>query len=434
MNAEVTPLVSPAEIPPTNGMDRVIQRRRPMWPIGLAVAAIAGAVALVLVLRSGSGPSLRVQSQHISVSSVTNGRFDDFIPIRGRIAPLKTVFLDAIEGGRVEEVLVEDGAVVAAGQLLARLSNSRLQLDVIGREAEITEQQNNLSSLALSLERNRLEHKRQLIEAEYQITRLDRLVRRRQGLVGNGLVSAEELQDLQDEFEYWQRRRTVRQEAQVSDERLQEAQLVQLRDSVTQLSKNLVIARSNLDSLNVRAPVAGKLTSFSIEVGQSLARGERYGQIDDPSNFKLVISIDEFYLNRIDLGQQAVVNHAGSEYPLEISKIYPQVRDGQFLADMRFVDAQPANARRGQTLRAQLFLGAPEPAVLIPNGAFYQDTGGQWVFVLNADSSQAVRRTVTLGRRNATYIEVLDGLQVGERIITSPYVSFLDMQRLALTD
>ena len=193
------------------------------------------------------------------------------------------------------------------------------------------------------------------------------------------------------------------------------------------------ISRKNLDALNVRAPIAGKVSGLIVEVGQSIARGGRIGQLDDPANFKLRASLDEYYLNRVDIGQSAFFERGGTDYELTVSKLYPQVKNGQFEIDLLFVGAEPTQIRRGQTLQGKLTLGDPAPAKLIANGAFYQDTGGNWLFVLTADGSQAVRRNVKLGRRNARFIEVLDGLDVGEQVITSSYGSFGEIDRLKLT-
>ncbi|MEM8799981.1 MAG: efflux RND transporter periplasmic adaptor subunit [Pseudomonadota bacterium] len=419
-----------------HGMDRQIERRVPKWA---RAAAIAAAIVLtivigLMVLMPEGGRTLRVQGDRVVVSTVTRGQFEDFIPVRGRVTPLKTIYLDAIEGGRVEEVLVEDGTAVEAGQLIVKLSNTALQLDVIAREAEVTEQLNNLNTLELQLEQNRLNHRRTLVQVDYDIKRLGRLVERREQLMAKGHVSQQDLDDVQDELNYREQLKAVTLEAQKTDERLQNAQMVQLRESADTLKRNLVVARRNLDALNVRAPVAGKLTALNADVGQSLSRGERIGQIDDPENFKLTALIDEFYLPRVDIGQTARVEVAGRAYELEIVKIYPQVRNGQFEVDLVFGGDTPSGIRRGQTLQTKLSLGDPSPALLIPNGAFYQDTGGNWVFVIASDGSAAVRRTVKLGRRNARFIEVLDGLETGEKVITSPYTSYLEMQRLDLQD
>lgn len=416
-------------------MDRKVERPRRTWvKVG---GGVAGALILLLgwlAFSGGGGRALQVDSQRISVSPVTRGTFEDFIPIRGSVTPRRTVFLDSIEGGRVEQRLVEDGALVEAGQVLAILSNTSLQLEVTRNEALATEQLNDMRTLELQLEQNRLEHKRNLVEIDYQIKRLTRVIARQEGLAARGVAAQGQIEDARDELEYFQNRRTVTLESQAADARLQETQLVFLRENTERLEKNVEFARANLESLNVRAPVPGKLSGFDIEVGQSISRGGRLGQIDDPDNFKLSASIDEFYLSRIQIGQRASYEKGSNRHELAISKIYPQVNNGQFEADLIFNNEEPAGIRRGQTIQLKLTLGDASEATLIPNGAFFQDTGGNWIFVVNADGSEAVRRSVRLGRRNSRFIEVLEGLEVGEQVVTSPYTSYLDMQRLKLNE
>jgi len=369
------------------------------------------------------GRSLSVNAQRITVSTVTTGTFEDFIPLRGRLVPRSTVFLDAIEGGRVEQILVEDGAIVEAGDMIAVLSNTNLQLEVLGREAAVTEQLNNMRTIELQLEQNRLSHKRNLVEIDYQITRLSREINRQRELISKNLVSQSTIDQLEDEHTYYRNRREVTLESQETDARMQEQQL----------QAGLKFARKNLDDLSVRAPVAGKLSGFNIEIGQSIARGGRLGQIDDPDGYKLNARIDEYYLGRVDLQQVATAEHNGSELDLQVSKIYPQVNEGQFEVDMTFAE-QPEGLRRGQTLQTRLTLGDNSDATLIPNGAFYQETGGNWVFVVAPGGGEAVKRSVRLGRRNTKFIEVLDGLEPGEKVITSPYTSFVGMDRLNLDE
>jgi len=415
------------------GMDRVVRRKMPLSrKVGYAAAALLlllGAWWLAGLLLGGR--SLNVNAQRIVVSPVTVGTFEDFIPLRGRLVPSSTVYLDAIEGGRVEEVLVEDGAAVAAGEPIARLSNTNLQLEVLSREAAVTEQLNNMRTIELQLEQNRLSHKRNLVEIDYQVKRLTREVGRQRELIARELVSQSTIDELQDELDYYVNRRAVTLESQATDARMQEAQLAQLRAAGEQLEKSLAFARKNLDDLNIKAPVAGKLSGFAIEVGQSIDPGGRLGQIDDPDGYKLAASIDEYYLNRIDLQQGAVATHNGRDLKLHVAKIYPQVNNGQFEVDMAF-EEQPDGLRRGQTLQLKLTLGDNSDAVLIPNGSFYQETGGNWVFVVAPDGTEAVRRSVRLGRRNTDYIEVLEGLEPGERVVTSPYTSYAGMDRLRI--
>ncbi|MEE8370728.1 MAG: efflux RND transporter periplasmic adaptor subunit [Sphingomonadales bacterium] len=415
-------------------MDKKIEHSKYRWlkPAAMGGGILVAGIVMMSVFSPSGGRTLKVDNQRIVISSVTTGTFDDFIPVRGRVTPLKTIFLDAVEGGRVENIYAEDGAFVEAGQLLVELSNTSLLLDVIGREALVTEQLNNLRNLELALEQNRLSHKSNLVEINYQIIRLGRRVERLRPLVARGHAPKSQLEDAEDEYTYFINRRTVTLESQATDERLQKAQMIQLRAAGEQLERNLEVARGNLDSMNVRAPMAGKLTAFDIEIGQSLSRGERLGQLDDPENFKLSANIDEFYLGRVDIEQLAEVNLNGSAYTLRISKVYPQVNNGQFEVDMVFETETPPNIRRGQTLQTRLQLGDPSKALLIPNGAFYQDTGGNWIFVVSSDGGQAIRRNVRLGRRNMRFIEVLEGLEPGEKVITSPYTNYIDMDRLEL--
>jgi len=416
------------------GMDRQIQKKASVSSkvgYGLGILLLI-AFAAWFVNTLSNGRSLSVNSERITVSTVTVGTFEDFIPLRGRLVPSSTVYLDAIEGGRVEEVLVEDGAMVEAGDLIAVLSNTNLQLEVLGREAAVTEQLNNMRSIELQLEQNRLSHKRNLVEIDYQIKRLERALARQQDLVARDLASRSTIEELDDELNYYRARRGVTLESQATDARMQEQQLRQLQDAGEQLQAGLGFAKKNLDDLNVRAPLHGKLSGFSIEIGQSIARGGRLGQIDDPDGYKLNVKIDEFYLGRVDLQQTGIAEHKNDEIDLEISKIYPQVNAGQFEVDMALAN-EPTGLRRGQTMQVRLTLGDNTDAILIPNGSFYQETGGNWIFVVSADGSEAIKRTVQLGRRNTDFIEVLDGLERGERVITSPYTSFTNMDRLSLS-
>jgi HlyD family secretion protein len=290
-----------------------------------------------------------------------------------------------------------------------------------------------MRTIELQLEQNRLSHKRNLIEIDYQIVRLTRSIERQRGLAEQNLVSQSTIDELEDELNYYRERRDVTLESQATDDRLQQQQLKQLREASEQLRSSLDFARKNLDELNIRAPISGRLSGFNIEVGQSIERGGRLGQIDDPDGFKLNVRIDEYYLGRVDLQQVAVAEHNNRSLDLEIAKIYPQVKDGQFEVDMAFIE-EPVGLRRGQTLQIRLTLGDNTGALLIPNGTFYQETGGNWIFVVSPNGTEAVKRPVRLGRRNVDFIEVLDGLEEGEKVVTSPYTSYTGMDRLALDE
>ncbi|WP_034474772.1 efflux RND transporter periplasmic adaptor subunit [Aestuariibacter salexigens] len=412
-------------------MDRRVEKRTSPWKkwtlIGVGVALIIYMV--IQVIESSTGRSLQVNESRMQISTVTSGVFHDFIPVRGRVTPAQTVFLDAIEGGRVEEILVEDGAMLKAGELIVKLSNAQLQLNVLSNEARVAEQLNNMRSIELSLEQNRLQHKRNLVDIDYQIKMLTRQEAREKQLVENGTFAKNQYEDTRDTLEWYRNRKVVTLESQQTDTRMQEEQLAFLKKTSARLEGNLEISRQNLENMNVRAPVDGKLSGFDVEIGQSIPRGERLGQIDTPNDFKLTANIDEYYLDRVDIGQRATFE----DYELAISKIYPQVNNGKFEVDFKFVGQQPAGIRRGQSIQTRLTLGDDSKALLIPNGTFFQDTGGNWIFVVTADGQEALRRQITLGRRNSQFIEVLEGLEEGERVVTSPYTNFRDMDRLTLS-
>ena len=419
--------------PSGGAMDRVIEKKTLPLKVKIALGA-AAALALILIFWffAPDGRSQTVAADRVTVSTVTRGNFDDFLPLRARVTPLVTVYLDAVEGGRVEEVLVEDGATVQKGQLLAVLSNTDLQLNLLARQTEVTQQINSMRSQELALSQTRLANARALIEAELATEKARRQYELQRPLAEKGYVAAKVFNDSRDEYEANARRTAVLRRTQATDERLQTSQLAQLRQSAASLNASLDIARQTLDALNLRAPVSGTLSAFSIQVGQSMARGERLGQIDSPGRNKLIAGVDEFYLGRVAVGQRAVVDYGGKSYQLRVTKIYPTVKNGQFEIDLQFLGDEPQGIQRGQTLPAKLTLGDPAPALLIPNGAFYNETGGAWVFVVSPDGTEAIKREVRLGRRNPDFIEVLEGLDPGEKVLTSPYTGFADKDRLDL--
>ena len=413
------------------GMDRIIAKKRfPPKKVLTVSALVAVLVVIGYWFLTPGGRSLTIADNRLLVSPVESGIFEDTIPVRARVAPLKTVFLDAIQGGRVEEILIEDGTEVVVGQPIARLSNSDLQLSVMNTESRVMEQLNSMRDQELRLEQNRLSHKRTLVDVDYEIRRLTREIARQEELLNKGLSAQSNFDNLTDELAYNRSRRAVTLESQASDERLMANQLAFFQDNTAVMEANLSFARESLEELEVKAPVSGKLSGFDLEVGQNVPRGTRIGQIDNANEFKLVANIDEFYLGRVDIDQQVNFEQDGREYQLRIAKIYPNVESGQFEIDMQFLQEPPQGLRRGQTIQAKLTLGDATEALLIPNGSFFQDTGGKWIFVVSPDGDTAIKRPVQLGRRNTNYIEVVDGLEAGEKVITSPYSGFRDMDLL----
>jgi HlyD family secretion protein len=414
-------------------MDRAVARsglpRRAK--IGAGIALVLVLAALFYAFAPGAG-SQSIAADRLSLATAVKGRFDDFLPLRARVTPLLTVYLDAVEGGRVEKVIVEDGTMVRRGDLLAILSNPELQLNVLARQTEVSREVNSMRSMELALAQTRMQDRRSVIEAELAADKARRQYDVQRPLAAKGFVAGRTFRDSEDDFRSNQRRAELLRRAEETDTSLQTSQLGQMRASTSNLNRSLEIARGSLDALNLRAPVDGMLTAFSIQVGQSLSRGERLGQIDSAGRNKLAADVDEFYLGRVQPGQRATVDYGGATYRAKVAKIYPQVRNGTFVVDLRFVDREPARIQLGQTMQVKLVLGDPAPALLIPNGAFTNETGGAWIFVVAPDGRTAVRRNVRLGRRNADYIEVLDGLAPGERVITSPYTGFADKDRLDL--
>ena len=411
-------------------MDRVVTRKQ--IDKRVLFAGAGGALILLILLfwmfapRSGSQT---VNPNRLTISTVEQGIYEDFLPLRARVAPLLTVYLDAVEGGQVEQLAVEDGATVTKGQLLAVLSNADLQLSTLARQTEVEQQLTNMRSQELALQQTRSANRREMNQALADLSKAQRLYDLQKPLAEKGFVSAKLFNDTKDDLDMQRGRMAILKRSIAEDEALQANQLGQLRASTTSLNQSLSIARGSLSQLSLRAPVSGQLSGFSIQLGQSLQQGERLGQIDSAGRNKLEADVDEYYLGRVVAGQTATIEVDGKTYALKVSKIYPQVRNGQFRIDLVFDGPEPPSIQRGQTMSTKLTLGDSSRAVLIPNGAFFNDTGGNWVFVV--DGNGAERRLVKLGRRNNDFVEVLEGLKPGERVVTSTYSGLIDKDQLS---
>ena len=417
-----------------DGMDKVVERKRVDKKVLIAGAA-AAALLLILLFYffAPRADSQTVARERLEISTVESGTFDDFLPLRARVTPSVTVFLDAVEGGRVEQKVVEDGAQVTKGQLLAVLSNADLQLSTLARQTEVEQQINNMRSQELALSQTRNANLRDLNQAETDYAKMKRQHELQRPLADRGFISRKTFNDTRDDLAYQSKRLQILRRSIAQDEALQSSQLAQLRASAASLNNSLGIARGSLSQLNIRAPVSGQLSGFDVQLGQSLQRGERIGQIDSAGSNKLQADVDEYYLGKVAVGQSATAEIAGKTYKLKVAKVYPQVRNGQFQIDLFFDGAGPQQMQRGQTIQARLTLGDPSKALLIPAGAFFNDTGGNWVFVVDKGGDSATRRQVTLGRRNSDYIEVLSGLSPGERVITSSYSGLVDKDHLTFS-
>jgi HlyD family secretion protein len=415
-------------------MDRKIEKKK--WTLKkITVIAIVGffiVFSLYSFLSSGSGSRLNVDRDRITISAVRQGEFLEFIPVSGTVIPLRTIYLDAIEGGRVQKIHIEDGSFIEEGDTILTLTNNTLQLDVFNREAQILEQINNLQNTRLNLQQQRLRLREQVLDHEYQMMNRKRVYNQNKELWEKNLISEREFLDSKEAYEQTERQHILVSETLHLDSLATENQLRHIESSLARMMTNLELVQRSLDNLVLTAPVTGQLTSLNAEIGESKVRGERLGQVDILEGFRVRASIDEHYIARIDIGQQGEFDFAGQTYTLEITRVYPQVHEGRFEVDMEFIDREPDNIRRGQTLRIRLALGALEEAVLLARGGFFQRTGGQWVYIIEPSGDQAVKRNIRLGRQNPQYFEVIDGLEPGEQVITSSYDGFGDMDRLVL--
>ena len=412
-------------------MDRPRARQRFGKPVLIGGAAAALALAAVgWVVLAPAERSLRVEAAKISVGTVATAPFHDFIPLRGQVVPLDSIVLDAELGGRVEEVLVEAGQRVTAGQKLIRLSDPTLELEAIARETQVIEQINNQRSLQLSFEQTKTGDAKAVADAEYNITRLGRQVARRQPMAAKGYESMEVLDQSNDELAYQKRLREVAVDAQQRDTVVIKKSEALIEETAARLDDNLTAAKRQMDALTVRATADGVLTGIDAHVGEEKTRGQHLGQIDRDGGFKVTVPVDEFYLARVKPGQRVAVTIDDKPAALVVYKVYPQVKDGKFDIDLSWDGAAPDGLRRGEAVQGKLELGGDVPATVLPAGPFLEASGGAWVFVLASDGATAERRTVKLGRRTPDSVEVLGGLKPGERVVTSDYTGLERIDRL----
>jgi HlyD family secretion protein len=415
-------------------MDRRVaaapRTRRRLLLAGAVLLLVA--IAVVGYVRFGLTRTVVMRADQLVISTVQQGVFAEYVPATASIAPRTTAYLDAIEGGQVAEKLVEEGAFVTRGQPLVRLKNTDLQLEVLGKQAQLMEQLDRLNSTVLSFQQARLGHERELTDARAQVEQFSQRLRRRQALKGSGAVSQSEIDELAIDLDRYRRQQATMTEALDVDERFQSHEVQQLKDAIKTTQQYLAMAGETLQNLVIRAPITGQLTSLDAELGAAKTPGQRIGQIDDYRSYKAETPVDEFYLGRVAVGQSARAELEGRFYRLEVAKVYPQVHDRQFKVDLYFTDPPPPSLRHGQTLQVRLEIGAAQRGLVTANGAFYEDTGGTWVFVLGRSGGEAERRTVRLGRRNPEQIEVLAGLAPGERVITSSYETLRAFDRIQI--
>lgn len=416
------------------GMDRKIKKKK--WPpkriAGLAAVVIFIGVVIYVFLFKFSKSTLNVKKERITVSTVTEGPFQEFIPIIGNVLPIDTVFIDADEGGRVENIFVRAGTIVEKGDPILELANTDLLLTIMWREAELFQQTDNLRRTRLSLEQYRLQLNQELAQIDNLLLQQQRTYERYKELRKDNLISEHEYELAKDQYEYLVKRKELTMESQRNELKFRNTQINALVSQLERMESNLNIAKQKLGNLTIRARVSGHLTSLDVELGQSKSPGQRLGQIDVLSGFRVRASIDQHYITRVEIGRTGQFPYADNSYKLEVKKIYPEVRDGRFDVDMEFTEKEPAGIRRGLTLHIRLELGDISEAILLAKGGFYSSTGGNWVYVLDESESIATKKSIRLNRQNTEVYEVLSGLSPGEKVITSSYESFGKMERLIL--
>lgn len=415
-------------------MDRPIQKKT--WTpqrIGIGLLALALVAFSAYTIARGTGQSrLNVSRDKLSIATVSNGVFDEFIVVTGVVQPLKTYQLDAVEGGYVAEKFLDGGATVKAGDLILRLENQRLMLDFVNRETEMYQLINNLENTRLRLRQDKFTLRRTLSELDFRIEQAKDVFERNRALYADTIISKQEFIQSRISYEQLQAQRAIEIENQQFQEENSLVQIRQLEGTLERTRLNLDLMKNSLDHLFVKAQVDGLLSRVDVEVGQNINIGQNIGQIDDLNGFKMRVSIDEHYISRIFHGLEGSFEFSGQTVKLVVDKVFPEVRSGRFEVDMVFEAELPEGIRRGQSVPVRLQLGKPAEAVLLPTGGFFSDTGGSWVYVLDEAGSTARKRNITLGRKNPQFYEVLDGLQAGERVITNSYSTYGDKDILNL--
>ncbi len=373
-----------------------------------------------------------VDKNRLDIKTVSNGVFNDYISITGNVEPIATIFLDAMEGGRVEERLIEEGAMVKKGDVILRLSNPDLNLSILNSEAQLAEKSNFLRNTMVVLEQEKIRVEKELLRLTYDIKRKKRVFEQNSVLIKDNLISKDDFIKSKEDYEFAKESYKLNLKKQRQDSIYRSIQVIQMKDNLKNMELNLQLVRQRKNNLNVSSPIDGQLTVLDAEIGQSIPKNSRIGQIDILKSYKVVAKIDEHYIDKVRKGLTATIERQGEEYELKIRKVFPDVRSGTFTIELVFTGKKPHNMRTGQTYYARLQLGDSQKALLLPRGSFFGETGGQWIFVLSKDGKYAEKRDIKIGRQNPKYYEILGGLEAGEKVIVSGYGSFGDNERLQL--
>ena len=414
-------------------MDRQIEKksflRRYAWYIA---AAAALAALLVWIVLGTTANTMTVAASDITISDVTRGKFDDYVRLNGQVLPIQVVQISPEEGGIVREKVVEEGTCVRKGDVILRLSNSNLDLQILNAEAELAEKQNLLRNTQVAMQQDRLNNRTEQATLDTDCDRKRRAYEQNARLYKERLISKEVYLQSREDYKLARRKQSLISQRLKQDSLYRHVQMAQMEDNLDNMRKNVLLVRDRKNKLEVRSAIDGELGLLDVELGQNIVAGQNIGQINDLSDFKVQAQIDEHYIDRVRPGLSASFSRDGKTYRLRVRKVYPEVRNGTFRTDFVFVGERPAQMRSGQTYYVELALGKSQQATLIPRGTFFQTTGGNWIFVLDKSGHKAYRRNISIARQNPQYYEVTDGLEPGERVITSGYEAFKDNEVLVI--
>ena len=415
-------------------MDRIIEQKH-RWKQSFLLYGLGGVALMALLIWgfAGSGSNVqRVSAEQLTISSVTQGEFNDYVRLNGTVVPIQVVQISPEEGGIVQERVVEEGQRVKRGEVILRLANSSLDLQILNAEAELAEKQNLLRNTQVAMQQDRLNNETESATLAMDVRRKQRAYQQNERLYQEKLIARETYEQSREDYELAQRKQVLVTERLRQDSLYRSVQMEQMEDNLDNMRRNVLLIRDRKGKLEVRSTIDGELGLLDVELGQSISAGQKIGQINDLSDFKIEAQIDEHYIDRVREGLPATFERDGKRYALRVRKVYPEVREGKFRTAFTFESAHPETIRSGQTYYLNLELGQPTQAVLIPRGTFFQATGGQWIFVVDQQSGRAYRRTIKIGRQNPQYFEVEEGLEPGEQVITSGYEAFKEREELIL--
>lgn len=414
------------------GMDRVIEKKKWTTRKILNIAAISAFIffLLYLLVFRDKRSKLYVDKSQITIAQVLESKFQEFIPVDGVVFPKNTIYIDAVQGGFVEKVYVEDGAMLKKGDTILKLANANMELSLMEQETRIFEAVNNLQNTKIGLEQNKFYRQQEIVQMEYQIDQARIDFERKKKLFEEEVISQKEFEDAERENRYTIKQLAISIELKKLDSISAAARSRQIEATMDRMQENLDMLRANLENLYIKAPTDGQLSSFSVEIGETKNAGEHLGQIDMRDGFKLRANIDERYISRVYIGQEAEFDFAGETYGLAIQKIYTDVTNGSFQVDLYFQDKEPDQIKRGQTLQLRLSFSSATEAVIVKRGGFFQETGGNWIYIVDGSGDFATKRRIRIGRQNTNYYEVMEGLEPGEEVIISSYDSFGSKEKL----